>query len=318
MVMEIVPFAEALLPAAETLFGDGYPSAAVRAAWERPNAAGMAALRSGELVAYLLGDPVINEHWGRSAWTRLAGCGVAPGQDPDLLRDLYAALGERWVRAGCFSHFVLARADDAALLRLWFSLSFGIEQVHGLLSLETLPTSRREAPPGLTIRRADEEDRSRMEALSSIIWRHQVRAPVWGIHLPEDDHSRRQSWGDLTTDPEATLWLAFLEGELAGAQVYFPHPVTPADPTVPEGCIELSVAATVEAARGRGVGTALTHHALEQARAAGYRYCATDWRSTNLLSSRFWPALGFQPVAYRLVRRVDPRIAWAGERRGEF
>jgi hypothetical protein len=35
------------------------------------------------------------------------------------------------------------------------------------------------------------------------------------------------------------------------------------------------------------------------------------WRSTNLLTARFWPRQGFRPVAYRLVRRVDQRIAWA-------
>jgi hypothetical protein len=34
-------------------------------------------------------------------------------------------------------------------------------------------------------------------------------------------------------------------------------------------------------------------------------------RSTNLLASRFWPRQGFRPIAYRLVRRVDQRIARA-------
>jgi hypothetical protein len=50
---------------------------------------------------------------------------------------------------------------------------------------------------------------------------------------------------------------------------------------------------------------------LAQAARAGFRYCETDWRSANLLASRFWPRQGFRPVAYRLARRIDPRIAWA-------
>jgi hypothetical protein len=29
------------------------------------------------------------------------------------------------------------------------------------------------------------------------------------------------------------------------------------------------------------------------------------------LPARFWPRQGFRPIAYRLVRRVDQRIAWA-------
>ena len=64
-------------------------------------------------------------------------------------------------------------------------------------------------------------------------------------------------------------------------------------------------------ARGQGIGTLLTRHGLAHARAAGYHFCETDWRSTNLLASRFWPHQGFQPIGYRLVRRIDQRIAWA-------
>jgi ribosomal protein S18 acetylase RimI-like enzyme len=60
----------------------------------------------------------------------------------------------------------------------------------------------------------------------------------------------------------------------------------------------------------KGIGTLLTRTGLAQARASGYRFCETDWRSTNLVSSRFWLKQGFRPVAYRLVRRIDPRIAW--------
>jgi hypothetical protein len=37
---------------------------------------------------------------------------------------------------------------------------------------------------------------------------------------------------------------------------------------------------------------------------AGYRSVVTDWRVTNLLSSRAWPALGFRPSFFRLHRLV--------------
>jgi hypothetical protein len=30
----------------------------------------------------------------------------------------------------------------------------------------------------------------------------------------------------------------------------------------------------------------------------------TDWRETNLLSSRFWPARGFRPFFLRLYRSI--------------
>ena len=37
---------------------------------------------------------------------------------------------------------------------------------------------------------------------------------------------------------------------------------------------------------------------------AGYDVVATDWRQTNLLSSRAWPPLGFEPTFWRLHRTI--------------
>jgi len=59
------------------------------------------------------------------------------------------------------------------------------------------------------------------------------------------------------------------------------------------------------APRGRGAGVALTEHALEWAREAGYTAVQTDWRVANLESSRFWPRRGFRDTFYRLARRVE-------------
>lgn len=80
---------------------------------------------------------------------------------------------------------------------------------------------------------------------------------------------------------------------------------------LPTPYLYLSVAGTLPGFRGRGIGIALTQHALSAARADGWHVCETDWRSTNLLSSRFWPRRGFRPYLYRLSRLIDPRIAWA-------
>jgi GNAT superfamily N-acetyltransferase len=73
----------------------------------------------------------------------------------------------------------------------------------------------------------------------------------------------------------------------------------------------LSVAATKPQARGRGVSTVLTWYGLAQARKDSFEICYTNWISPNLLASRFWPRFGFKDVAYRLVKRIDPMIAWA-------
>jgi ribosomal protein S18 acetylase RimI-like enzyme len=117
-------------------------------------------------------------------------------------------------------------------------------------------------------------------------------------------------------DEQAKLWLALRNGRMVGYQLYVP--VSPEivkidDVMVPEQCSYLAVAATREEEQGRGVGRTLTAYGLAAAQSDGYTHCITDWRVTNLLSSRFWPRQGFRPVAYRLSRRLDERIAWAHE-----
>ena len=62
--------------------------------------------------------------------------------------------------------------------------------------------------------------------------------------------------------------------------------------------------------RGSGAGLALTEAAFAWARERGHETMVTDWRVTNLLSSRFWPARGFRPTFLRLLpaHPVVPRI----------
>ncbi|HYN87822.1 MAG TPA: GNAT family N-acetyltransferase [Ardenticatenaceae bacterium] len=333
MSFEIAPFTPSMLSDAGTLLAQRHqrhraarpelPSqfedpavarAAVEAVLRRDRAAGVAAVSGSRLLGYLIGDKRFDNVWGRSAWVQLAGCALAPGQDAELVRDLYAALAAPWVDFGVFNHFAMVPADEQALVHMWFALSFGLEKVHALLDLATVEPSP-PPPPGVEIRRAEPRDRPLLEELSDVIWRHQVRAPDWGIQLPEAVADQRAGWGELAGDPDVTVWLAFYQGQVAGSQGYWRAETGADELLVPDQCLYLSVAGTREWARGLGIGRALTRHGLAQARAAGARFCLTDWRSSNLLASRFWPRQGFRPVAYRLARRVDPRIAWAGEPR---
>lgn len=95
-----------------------------------------------------------------------------------------------------------------------------------------------------------------------------------------------------------------------GIQGYWEHD-SPDPLLVPEKAVTVSVLSTQPEARRQGIQAALTRHGLAQARAAGYAWCETDWRSANRAVARMLPRLGFRPIAYRLVRRIDARIAWA-------
>ena len=62
--------------------------------------------------------------------------------------------------------------------------------------------------------------------------------------------------------------------------------------------------AVTEPERGAGAGRLLGEQVLSWARESGYATIATDWRMTNLTSSRTWPRLGFRPTFYRLFRGI--------------
>ena len=290
---------------------------AVDSVWNRAHATGVAAVDNGRLVGYLIGDMPTDRRdlMGRCGWIRLAGCAIDPGESASVIADLYAALASAWVARGCFTHFVLIPTAGPALLQTWFALSFGVEQVYALLSLRDYHSDVAIASPGLEIRRATPDDREALGGMSQIIRRHLAQAPVWGVSLPEEDEEYHAGYAKLIDDPTATVWLAVRRGQAVGFQAYFPtEPTADDDLLIPLHCIELSVAGTIPSARGQGVGRALTQRGLAHAIERGYQVCLADWRSTSLLAGRFWPRRGFRPVAYRLVRRIDPRIAWSRAR----
>lgn len=330
MTLEIIPFNEEMLPQAGVLLAQRHrrdraslpelparleepanAGKALEVALQRQHAGGFAALDNGRLVAYLVGDMAIDSVWGRSGWVRTAGCAYEAETGVEIIRDLYAALGARWVEYGIFAHFALVPVRDPELIHAWFSLSFGIEQVHALADLEALDPTLPAIPPGVEIRQAGPADRQHLAEMSDVIWRTQVKAPVWAAMMPEAVSETEAGWADMVNEAAVTAWLALTAGKVAGVQGYWPPEPAGDYLLVPENCVHMSAAGTRAEARGRGIGTLLTRYGLAQARAAGYRFCEADWRSANLLASRFWPRWGFRPVAYRLVRRVDERIAWA-------
>jgi GNAT superfamily N-acetyltransferase len=72
----------------------------------------------------------------------------------------------------------------------------------------------------------------------------------------------------------------------------------------PPGAAFIGFAVTDPEVRGSGAGLALTDASFAWAREQGYEVMATDWRETNLLSSRFWPRRGFRTSFLRLHRWI--------------
>lgn len=81
---------------------------ALAALWSKKHCDGFAALQEGRLVACLIGDRVLgNMFFGRCAWVCSPGCAYDDKVGGEVVRDLYSALGGRWVEQGIFNHFVM-------------------------------------------------------------------------------------------------------------------------------------------------------------------------------------------------------------------
>jgi ribosomal protein S18 acetylase RimI-like enzyme len=293
--------------------------AALEAAWRKAGTTGVAAFAGERLAGFMLGTAKDDALRGRHAWIPLAGHGLAPDAEAGLGQDLYAALAARWAGAGYFNHFVLVPATDRAALDAWFGLGFGQEQVHAFLPLGSgagnhasgAPAPGTPAPAGVEIRRASPDDLASLLDVADLISTHQALSPCFAAFLPEARLDWPEGWAELLADPKTDVWLALEAGRVLSFQAYVPAEPSDSNLLEPEGCVLLEVAATRPEARGRRLNRLLTTHGLAAAEAAGYTCCLTDWRATNLLSSRFWPRQGFKPAVCRLSRRIDPRIAWA-------
>jgi GNAT superfamily N-acetyltransferase len=163
----------------------------------------------------------------------------------------------------------------------------------------------------IEVRPAKSNDRELVAGVFNLIRSALARPPTWAAALPEHDEEVRAGYAGLVDEADATVWLAFMGGQVVGVQAWYAETPSPQAMLVGEHCVKLNLGATVEHARGRGVTRALMQAAVAFERARGMRVALTDWRSANVLAARAWPRFGFQPAMLRLHRRVDERIAWA-------
>lgn len=290
---------------------------AVQTLWQEKHIGGYAAFRNGKMIAYLIGE-TSNPPWGRSGSAYLPGYAVSEEESPAVLQDLYALLGDDWVRRGCFNHYLYISAADRPLLEALFDIGFGKERVDALLDFRSVTIPEVEEPSGITIRRAGTGDNAHLGSLSNVIFRALATAPHWHPTLPEDWDDLREGWAELADDKQWIVWLALEKDprsnaaeEALGTIGLRPEQEADTQMLVSPRTVYLSVAATKPRARGRGINTALSWYGLGEMRKEGYEICYTNWISPNLLAARFWPRFGFQDAAYRLAKKVNPMIAWA-------
>jgi GNAT superfamily N-acetyltransferase len=196
-------------------------------------------------------------------------------------------------------------ADDQGLIDGWFSMSFGLQQVHALrdpVGSEFVAS----IPVGVTVRPAERSDIPALAELELVLPRHTAVAPIFSIlPVPKLEATLDELEEDFG-DPRFTTLVAEHDGrviasatacslELSGTHTPMLRPVS---------CGFLGYAAVLPDARGRGAGRALGEAVLAWSRDEGYEWVATDWRSTNVEANRTWRAMGFKPSFLRVHRTL--------------
>jgi len=250
---------------------------------------GHVATRGGEAVAYLGG--AVDEEMRIARWL-FAGHAA---REPEALRDLFALQAKEFD----VTRFMLTvPATDPELVDAWFRLAFGCQAVWAVREVEP-------AEPvdfGGSIRPATPADAEAIVGFDRLLYRHQVETPSFSGHPEPPLDKLRQEVAEIWGDDSYIPFVAERDDRVVGMVGLYRRPE--GDLRVPANNIDLAFAATTDDVRGSGAGLALTAHAMNWAHEQGFTSMTVDWRSVNLLSSRFWPRRGFRPQYLRLYRAV--------------
>ncbi len=328
MKIEIKPFDEGCIPQAGALLAARHKrnradfpllperfedpamaEKAVTALWSKKLKNGYAAFRNGKMTAYIIGEYMVNP-WGRCGYVQLPGLALAKDENATVLQDLYARLGDDWVKLGVFSHSAYVSAFDRQVMEGFFNMGFGKERVDAMLDLRTLESPKLNVPAGLTIRQAGKGDNAHAAGFSHLIAAALASAPYWHPTVPEDLPELKEGWAELPDEKDWKVWLALENDSALSMNGFTAKKEDDADLLAAPKTAYLSVAATSPIARGRGIANLLTWHGLNEARENGFEICYTNWISPNFLAARYWPRFGFKDVAYRLSKQVNPMVAW--------
>jgi len=221
-----------------------------------------------------------NAYWGPHVF--LKGSGEA-----EEIRGAYARESADWPPL----HFAIAEATPEAL-DPWYRLGFFQMHAYGVRE----SGGERVPAPGVTIRRGGPDDVETAMRIDRLIQEAQAVSPSYSAVAAEDSPDRA-SWEETLAAEDTAYFVAEDETGPVGHTTLYP------DRTDTQA-LHLASTAVVPAARGRGIGVALTTHALAYTAEQGYPRLKTNWRVTNLGASRFWPARGFQQTHIRLARRL--------------
>ncbi|HVQ86988.1 MAG TPA: GNAT family N-acetyltransferase [Actinomycetes bacterium] len=267
---------------------------------EGDSASGAVAVHRGRVAAYVLGSPKADS-WGPNMWVE--GAGMA-SSEAELIRDAYAVAAQRWHDEGRTSHFVIVPSCDDAMLDAWYRLGFGQQHAHAIQP----PREAVLTDSSVVVRRAEHRDIDMLAELDLALPKHQSRSPVFSNSGIPPIEEAREEWLESIDDKRFANFVAEYNGRVVGSAIGCSLEVSSSHQHVtrPDNAGFLGFAAVLPESRGVGTGRALGETVIGWSRDEGFNSVVTDWRVTNLLSSRAWPSLGFETTFLRLARTIGP------------
>ena len=135
---------------------------------------------------------------------------------------------------------------------------------------------------------------------------HQALSPTFSGGPPDVYEERVADWEEDFDNPK--FWNVVVEhdGALVGSAVGCALEVSSSHtgPARPDHAAFLGFAAVLPEARGSASAAPSARRSRRWALEEGYPSLVTDWRETNLLSSRAWRGLGYRDTFTRVHRLV--------------
>jgi|GEM_PF-2234272 len=260
-------------------------------------------LDDDKLVAYVIAIIKEDEIWGNYGWVNLGAWSIEDNYSYSL-GILYKEIGKVWANHKITKHVFLVYPGQKSSIERFFELGFAKQQVHGLMMAnDKFNHDLLQRNKNLIVRKASKNDQSQINGFSRKIPLFQQKSPCFAPAPEEYLKALDEGFLDLTTDEEGTLYVVEKDETIIGYQLYYP--VEEASLLEPENSVELAVSAISEDARGTGAGFDLTQYAINDQVRQGKSIFVTDWRSANLLSSKFWADTGFKTTAFRIYRHID-------------
>lgn len=207
--------------------------------------------------------------------------------DAEAVRDAYAEVAADLPPL----QFAVADATRTAL-DPWYRLGFAQMHAYAARASGDEPFD----VPGVTLRRGTVDDLETALRIDRLIYDEQAVTPSFSPHRP-DEREHRENWRETLEADDVVYRIAERDGRPVGHVTLYPDPTE-------DDALHLASTAVIPEERGSGIGRLLTAFALRHASECGLPRVKTNWRVTNLVASRYWPARGFELTQIRLVRRL--------------